>query len=110
MGDGVANDGVAHALDAGGDVTYLTGSKSAAWNQIGCAHVAHLHHMELCAGSHHQNVVAWADGALHDADVNDNALVAVIIRVKDQRLQRSIRVAARRRNIGDDAFEHVLNV
>ena len=71
---------------------------------------ANFHDVELCAGRHHQDVVARFYSTFHHADVNNNALVAVIVGVKNQRLKRSIRVAFWSRNIGYDAFQNFLYI
>ena len=84
--DSIAYAGVLHRLDAGGQVAYLTGLQLGAGGQGGGTHVTHLHQRELCAGSHHADGVAGLHRALEHADVNDDALVAVIDAVEDQRL------------------------
>ena len=50
QGDGVADAGVLHGLDAGGQIADLTGLQLVAGGQAGSAHVAHFHQRELCAG------------------------------------------------------------
>ena len=84
--DGIAHAGVLHRLDAGGQVAYLTGLQLGAGSQGGGAHVTHLHQRELCASSHHADGVAGLYRALEHADVDDDALVAVVDAVEDQRL------------------------
>ena len=84
--DSIAYAGVLHRLDAGGQVAYLTGLQLGAGGQGGGTHVTHLHQRELCAGSHHADGVAGLHRALEHADVDDDALVAVIDAVEDQRL------------------------
>ena len=42
--------------------------------------------------------------------VDDNALVAVVVAVENQRAQRSVNIASGSRNIGDDFFEHGVDV
>ena len=85
--DGIAHAGVLHGLDAGGQVADLAGLQLAAGGQAGGTHVAHLHQRELGPGGHHLDGVAGLDGALEHADVDDNALVAVVDAVKDQALR-----------------------
>ena len=84
--DGIAHAGVLHGLDAGGQVAYLTGLQLGAGGQGGGTHVTHLHQRELCAGGHHTDGVAGLHRALEHADVDDDALVAVVDAVEDQRL------------------------
>ena len=85
--DGIAHAGVLHGLDAGGQVADLAGLQLAAGGQAGGTHVAHLHQRELGPGGHHLDGVAGLDGALEHADVDDNALVAVVDAVEDQALR-----------------------
>ena len=66
--------------------------------------------MELCLGCHHQDVVARAHGAVHHADIDNDAFVAVIVGVENQRLQRSVRVAGGSGDVGDNALEHLFDV
>ena len=68
-----------------------------------------LHQLELRAGVHQTNRVAGLYAALKHADVDDNALVAVIDRVKYQRLQRQVGVAGGRGNVLHHALQHVLD-
>ena len=84
--DSIAYAGVLHRLDAGGQVAYLTGLQLGAGGQGGGTHVTHLHQRELCAGGHHTDGVAGLHRALEHADVDDDALVAVVDAVEDQRL------------------------
>ena len=54
--------------------------------------------------------VADAHRALDDADVRDHALVRVVVRVENQRLQRRRGVAFRRRDLVDDRLHDVADV
>ena len=73
-------------------------------------HVAALNDLELSAGRHHAHLHARFHVAVHQAHINDNALVRVVLAVKDQRTQRCVRVASRRRDIGYDALEHLVDI
>ena len=84
--DGIAYAGVLYRLDAGGQVAYFTGLQLGTGGQGGGTHVTHLHQRELRAGSHHADGVAGLYRALEHADVDDDALVAVVDAVEDQRL------------------------
>ena len=72
--------------------------------------MAHFHQRELGPGGHHLDGVAGLDGALEHADVDDNALVAVVDAVKDQGLEGSIRVTGGGGNIADHPLQHLINV
>ena len=109
-GDGIAHPGILHRLDAGGQVADLTGRKLAAGGQVGGTHVADFHQRELRTGGHQADGVAGLDRALKDADVDDDALVAVINTVEDQGFQRGVRVAGGGGNVGDDPLQHLIDV
>ena len=91
--DGVAHAGVLHSLDAGGQVADLAGLQLGAGGQAGGTHVAHLHQRELRAGGHQTDGVAGLHRALKDADIDDDALVAVIDAVEDEGLEGGVGVA-----------------
>ena len=107
--DGIAHAGVPHGLDAGGQVAHLAGFQLVAGGQAGGAHMAHLHQLELGAGAHQADGVAGAHGALEHAHVDDDALVAVVDGVEDQRFQRRFGVACGGRDLFHDGFQHVLD-
>ena len=50
--------------------------------------MAALHHLVGGAGGHHLHVHARADHAVHQAHIDDDALVAVVVAVEDQGLER----------------------
>ena len=108
--NGIAHAGVLHGLDAGGQIADLTGLQLAAGGQAGGTHVAHFHQRELGPGGHHFDGVAGLDGALEHADVDDNALVAVVDAVKDQGLEGSFRVAGGGGDIADHPLQHLIDV
>ena len=70
--------------------------------------MAHLHQRELGPGGHHLDGVAGLDGALEHADVDDNALVAVVDGVEDQRFQRRGGSPVGRDVLGD-TFQHIFD-
>ena len=107
--DGIADAGVAHGLDAGRQVADLTGLELVTGGQARRAHVADLHQLELRAGAHQADGIAGFDRALKDADVDDDALVAVVDGVEDQRLQRCVGVAGGGGDIPRNAFQHLLD-
>ena len=72
-------------------------------------HDSQLHHVELGAGRHHPNGVSGMQLSFFDADIDDNALVAVIIAVKDQRLQRLLILSRRRGNILYHRLQHLFD-
>ena len=110
QGDGIAHAGVLHRLDAGGQVADLAGLQLAAGGQAGGTHVAHLHQRELGPGGHQADGVAGLDGALKHADINDDALVAVVDAVKDQGLEGSVRVTGGGGDVADHPLQHLIDV
>ena len=73
-------------------------------------HIAALNDLELSTGRHHAHLHARFHVTVHQAHINDNALVRVVLAVKDQRTQRRVRVAGRCRDVGYDALEHLMNI
>ena len=71
--------------------------------------MADLDKLELGTGAHQADGIAGPDGALKNAHIDDNALVAVVDRVKDQRFQRKRRVAGGGGNVPHDALQNILN-
>ncbi len=58
-------------------------------------------------GAHHADALALLHHAVDDADQHDDAEIDVVPAIDQQRLQRRIAVALRRRQAGDDGFQHV---
>ena len=59
------------------------------------------------AGAHHADAAALLHRAVDDADQNDDAEIDVVPAIDQQRLQRRVAVALRRRQARDDGFQHV---
>ena len=72
--------------------------------------MAHFHQRELGPGGHHADGVAGLDRALKHADIDDDALVAVVDAVKDQGLQRGVRVAGGGGDVADHPLQHLVHV
>ena len=104
--DGVADLGVADALEPGRDIADL------ARDQVPDGHElrpedAELERVGLGATPHQTDRVAVTDRPLGEADVDDHALVRVVVAVEDQGLQRFRGVALGRRDPRDDRLEDV---
>ena len=110
VGDGVADGGIPHRLDRGGDVADLARGKLLLRHEAGRAHHAALDDGELGAGGHHADGHAGPDGAVHDADVDDDAPVAVVDAVEDERAQRGGFVPLGGGDVRDDPLEHRVDV
>ena len=72
--------------------------------------MAHFHQLECRAGAHQPNRIARPNRSLEHAHIDDDALVAVIDRVKNQCFQRRIGVALRRGNILHHTLQDFMNV
>ncbi len=109
-GDRVAHARLLHRLDGSGNIADLPGGKAVRRLHAGGVQKADLHHGELAAHRHHPDDVARSDHAVLDADVDDDAAVGIVIRIEDQRLQRRVLVALRRRDVPHDLFHHLVDV
>ena len=107
--DGVADAGIGHFLDRGGEEAdfagrqlrhrFLFGAKNAdALDRIGAA------------GGHHLDLLALLDAAFLDAHEHDDAEVGVIPTVDQQGLQGCVAIAGRRRQALHDRFEDLVDV
>jgi len=106
VGDGVADARVGDLLDRRGDEADLAGAE--------LVDLLHLRREEADAldvvgriGAHHADAVALLHHAVDDADQDDHAEIDVVPAVDQQRLQRRVAVAFRRRQARDDGFQHV---
>ena len=107
-GHGVTDPGLADVLHAGDQVADLADPEVAGLHRLGADH-ADLEHLVDDAGRHHLDPVAVGELAVDHADVGDHAAVGVVDRVEDQRPRRGVGVAHRRRGLGDDLVEQVLD-
>ena len=92
----IADLGLTDGLDGSRDVSDLARLESGAGHKLGGAHNSGLHNGEFRAGRHHSDTVAGLNGAFLYPDVGDNALVAVVVAVEYQCLERSLSVSLRR--------------
>ena len=72
--------------------------------------MAALHYLVGGAGSHQLHRLAGADGALHQAHVDDDAPVAVVLAVENQSLQRRVHVAGGGGHVLHDVLQHGIDV
>ena len=107
--DGIPHPGVADGLDAGTDVAHVTGGQLRSGDQ-GVFEKAHFLHLEVLASSHHVDLHAPADLAVHHPHRDDNPPVLVVIGVEDQGLQRGLGISLRRRHVGHDVLQHLVDV
>ena len=110
IGDGITHLSIAYALDGSGDIAYLACFETAVVHKVCGVHEACLHHVENSSRSHKADIVPHLDSALLDADVDDNALVGVIVAVEDKRLQGLFRVTLGSGDIRYYLFQHRLDI
>ena len=107
-GDGVADAGLLDLLDLRGDEADLA---RADFGQVGAlgGEAADAVDQVLGAALHELDVETLGDDAVDYADEDDHAEVGVVPAVDQAGLERRVAVALRRRDLGDDGFEHVLD-
>ncbi len=110
QGDRIAHTGLGDGLDGGRDIADFPGAQAPGGFEGTGPHVAGLHDGELGPGGHHAHGVSRFDGALHEADIDDDAPVAVVDRVEDEGLQRCLGVSLRGRDIADNVLEDGFDV
>ena len=103
-GDGVAHTGVLHVLDGGGEPAHLAGGQLGAGVHTQGAQIAAVQHLVGGAGGHHLHAHTLFQSALHDPEVDDDALVGVVLAVENQGLQGGVGVAGG----GGDVPDYVL--
>ena len=108
VGHRVADLGVAHVLDGGREESHLARRKLADLDRLGHQH-AHRLDLERLAIRHQANALALAHRSLHHAHQHDHAAIRIEPRVEDQRLQRRIGVARRRRQPVNDRLQHLVH-
>ena len=106
----IAHTGVSDALDGCGKIADFAGTQHALIHQRVGGHIASLHDGKFRAGRHQLNGIADLYRTLFYPDIDDNALVCVIVAVEDQRLERCIRVALWCRDVRHDLLHDRLNV
>ena len=104
LGDGLADPGLAHVLDAGDEVAHLARAELVHLDRRGGPD-ADL--FDLVGGARLQEPESGsrAQGAVDDPDRAHDAPVLVVVRVEEQRPQRVTRVALWSRDTPDDLVE-----
>ncbi len=63
-------------------------------------------HLVIATGVEEANLHSRSNRAVDHAKQNDHAAIGVVPRIEDQRLQRRVRIAFRRRHIAHDCFQN----
>ena len=108
MGDGVADLGIAHLLDLGGEHADLAGAEFGKIDHLWLEHGKPVNLVGR-AGAHHLDQIALLDHAVDDADQNHNAEVRVIPAIDQHRLERCVAVALRGRKTLHNRLQHIGN-
>ncbi len=103
----IAHLAVFHVLEARGDVANLTRRERLRGDE-GRAEVAHLQHLSGAMRLHHQQAICGGDSAIDDANIGDDTLIGVILGIEDERPQRLVIGATRRRHALHHRFENLL--
>ena len=110
MRDRIADPRVPHILDARGEVAYHAGRELVAGDKAPRRKVPDFDHLHLRAGRHHADAVTLPNRAVLHAEKDNNTFIAVVERVENERLQRSLFVAARRRQLLHDGLQHLIHI
>src|SRR5215208_608729 len=102
--EGVADLGLADVLQSCCDIADLAGLKLFDRDELGPKH-PELERLGFGARRHESDLVVLAERSLGEPDIDDDALVRVVVAVEDQALDGERRVALRRRDAGDDGLE-----
>ena len=109
VGDRVADAGVGHLLDLGGDVADLAGSEAVDFRHLGLEDADPVDLVGRVR-PHHADAHALLEEAVDHPHQHDDAEIGVVPGIDQERLQRRRLVALRRRQAGDDRLEHGLDV
>ena len=101
---------ITDSFDRCGNITHLTCIESFCGFQCCCTQKSTFNHRKFRTRCHQANGIAYFQLAFFQPHINDNTLIAVIVRVKNQRLQRFTVIPLRRRHQLHDLFHHVMNV
>ena len=109
VGDGVADAGVGHLLDRGGEEADLAGAELLDRREFWREH-ADAVDVVGGVGAHHLDALVLAQHPVDDANEHHHAEIEVVPAVDQQRLQRRVAVALGRRQAGDDRLQHLRHV
>ena len=104
--DGVADLCLADVLETGRDVAHLAGGELLDRHELR-SEDAELQGFRDHAAGHEADRLRGLERALLEPDVDDDALVGVVVAVEDQALDRGRGIAGRRRDPFDDGLEDV---
>ena len=110
LGHGVAHLRVGDIFDAGGEISDIACGKLGAGLKTDRTHMPDLEHLIACAGGLQQHLRVLTHLAVNKAHEHDDAAVAIIYTIKDERFQGRIGVTAGGGDIIHDIVKHGLDV
>ncbi len=110
IGNCIADSCIAKVLNTCGNISNHTGSQLITRNELSCSEITDFYNFCSKSGRHHTDLRSFFNTAIHNTAENDNSLICIIDRVKDQRLQRSLYVSLRSRNLRNDLFQNFFNI
>ena len=70
---------------------------------------AHAVDQKVALGLHHKQCIALFDGTIEDAHRSHHTAILVKVRIQNERFERSVCIALRRRNQKDDGLQQIVN-
>ena len=107
--DSIADTGIADIFDRSGEISDHTCGELIAGDKLTGAEIADFDHFRDGTCRHHFDLCAAAEPAVPQAAEYNDTPVRIIQGVKDQGLERGIRIAVGRRYIGDDCLQDILH-
>ncbi len=108
VGDGIADGDVVDGFDVGDDKADLAGGEGIDGGGAG-GEFAEVGDVEEGVLAHHADALGFDEGAVDDADVDDDAAVVVVLGVEDEGLEGGVGGAFGGREAGDDGFEEFVD-
>ncbi len=105
LGDGVADLGIGHGLDGGGDKTDFAGAEFADIDRLR-REITDLFDLIGGARRHHPDFSAFFQHTVLDPDQDHHAQVGIVPAIDQQRLQGRVGIAGGRRQVRDQGFQH----
>ena len=104
----VADVNVGQGADLRHEVSDLSGTQRVARRRRR-PELADFENVEFLAAAHQADALALAQRPFHDANVDNRALISVEMAVIDERLERRVGIAGRRRDALDDSAQHLVH-
>ena len=110
LGDGVADVAVRHRLHRRGDVAHLARTRAASTGRIAGPKMPTCSTLCTRALGHHADLGVTPQMPVLDPHQDHHAEIGVVPAIHQQRLERRLGIAGRRRQPGDQRLQHALDV